>query len=388
VLSALEQEAAAHPTVDYQAQILQAASKVSADQLAQAQAAVSAAQAWGSYLQALQFQSPIAQAQTAMATANQSAAALGTTVAQLQATPWDQLSDPERQVLQAYATSQSQMFQAINSAAQADVQLIQSENLADPVRSAVASLARLNSEAQQQFGSMSGLISQARAGNQGAVQLLTSINQQTYQVFQSQQQAAQAFNQVQQAQVGITGNAPAVAALALKGAQQQLAAFKAAFPAAANSNNPQFAQLQTAFYNAQNQYLETTISYTENLISEQVSNNQISIGQAIQRLKVLQQRAQAVGNFAEVEQIQTQIQQYINQGNQNAAFNLPSNLNLPTLYEVRRTEGTPTGANYYGNTGTVNVSINISNQVDVQPAVNKLMQAVGGPPTTGLSLPL
>ena len=130
------------------------------------------------------------------------------------------------------------------------------------------------------------------------------------------------------------------------------------------------------------------ISYNETQVQELVATNKISIGQAIGKLQALQAQARAAGNQADVLKLQADIQQYINQGNENAAFNLPTNLNLPTLYEVRRTEGTGRGSNYYGNTGTVNVNINISNQADVQGAVNKLMSAVGGPPTTGLNAPL
>jgi hypothetical protein len=228
---------------------------------------------------------------------------------------------------------------------------------------------------------------QANMGNQQYVQLITALAQAQGNQFQQVLAQMDSVAALQQSQIALTGNTPAVALNALTNARQKLAAFKAKYPSQANAGNQQFAALQKAVYDAQGQFLESTISYNETQISELVATNQISIGQAIQRLRALQAQAAKAGNQAEVLKLQADIQQYINQGNENAAFNLPGNLNLPTLYEVRRTEGTPTNANYYGNHGTVNVSINISNQTDVQPAVNALMQAVGGPPTSGLSLP-
>ena len=229
--------------------------------------------------------------------------------------------------------------------------------------------------------------SQANLGNQEYATLLGQVYQAQGAYFQAQLQQIQSVAQVQQAQIGLTGNTPAVAANALQAARAALAAFKAKFPTQANSGNAEFNQLTAAVYAAQGNLLDQTISFNETQISELVATNKISIGQAITKLRALQAQAAAAGNQADVLKIQADIQQYINQGNENAAFNLPTNLNLPTLYEVRRTEGTPKGGNYYGNTGPVNVNINISNQVDVQPAVNALIRSIGGPPTSGLNLP-
>jgi hypothetical protein len=279
------------------------------------------------------------------------------------------------QVFQQQQTNIQAFWQAQGQAAQATGNSVAAaQDTLNGANAALANFRRVNPQAatmaNAQYAQLVGQVSQAQGG-----------------LFNAQIQQMQAVSQAAQARVALTGNAPAVAALALQQAQQALARFKSRFPSQANMANTQFAQLTAAVYQAQGTYLDQTISFTENQISELVGTNQLSIGQAINRLKGLQAQAKAAGNQAQVLAIQAQIQQYINQGNQNAQFNLPSNLNLPTLYEVRRTEGTPAGGNYYGNHGTVNVSINISNQTDVQPAVNKLMQAVGGPPTTGLTLP-
>lgn len=517
--------------VNLQPEITAAAGKVAQDQTNIENTRLSNIQSYASYTSALQFQDPVAQAQTTLASANSQAAAMGTSIAALQARPWDTLSEQAKTALNTWAQGQSQMFQAISSSTQNQIGLLQSANLANPLAGAMQSVNALNAEIQKQFGSQGNLQAQAAAGNQGAIQLLTQQNQQNFQVFQNQQQGIQSFwqsqsqaasasgdavksaqdtltgaqqalanfqrvhpeaanmanaqysqlvgavsqaqgqvfqaqqqsiqafwsaqassamvsgnaiaaaqdtlnganqalanfvrlhpqeatmanaeyaqlvQQVNQAQAGaiqaqlaqiqsvgdvvasqiaLTGNTPAVAQAQLATAKQKLAAFQQRFPHATIQNSQTLAQLVQQVNQAQANVLDQTISYTENQISELIATNQLSIGQGINQLRALQAKAKAAGDQAQVLAIQATIQQYINQGNENAQFNLPTNLNLPTLYEVRRTEATPKNANYYGNQGTVNVSINISNQTDVQPAVNALMQAVGGPPTSGLNLP-
>jgi hypothetical protein len=297
------------------AQVANASQTVYQDLYANTQTTLQNVQSYGQYLQTLDSQDPAKAAQDAINAANQGAAALGTSIAALQATPWNQLSANQQSILLQYA-------------------------------------------------------------------------QATQQAFTAAQQNIQALAAVAQSQAAITGNAPAGALSQLNAAQQQLQNFEATYPQLANSSNSTFNNLVAAVNNAKANYLTTTISFTESILQEEVGNNQISIGQAINQLKALQVKAAQAGNFAQVEQIQSAIQQYINQGNQNAQFNLPSGLNLPTLYEVRRTEGTPVGGNYYGNQGKVNVQINIGSNADVQPAVNTIMQAVGGSPTTGANLPV
>jgi hypothetical protein len=153
------------------------------------------------------------------------------------------------------------------------------------------------------------------------------------------------------------------------------------------SNSTQVQQLYQQFYAAQANVLSTQVSTTESLVQQGIEDNQISIAQGIQRLEVLKQQAEQANNPLMVEQLQTDIQNLINQGNQNAQFNLPSNLNIPTLYEVRRTEGTPATGSYNDNR-QVSVQINIGSNADVQSGVSQLLTAIAGPSTTGYALPI
>jgi hypothetical protein len=358
------------------AQYAQEQQAVAGQQLAQAQSTGASAVTLGQ-MKAASDQKILSTLQQAQAQAE----AIGKDTAALDA----QVANAAQTVYQdLYANTQTTLQNV-----QSYGQYLQTLDSQDPAQAAQDAINAANQGAAALGTSISALQaipwSQLSANQQS---ILLQYAQATQQTFTAAQQNIQALGTVAQSQVAITGNAPAGALAQLTTAQQQLANFEATYPQLANASNSTFNNLVAAVNNAKANYLTTTISFTESILQEEVGNNQISIGQAINQLKALQVKAAQAGNFAQVEQIQSAIQQYINQGNQNAQFNLPSGLNLPTLYEVRRTEATPTGGNYYGNQGNVNIQINIGSNADVQPAVNTIMQAVGGSPTTGANLPV
>lgn len=359
------------------------------------QANMSQIQGVASVQKGMDFQSPEAQAQDDIKSAQSQASAAGTSIAALQAQFANgTINSAGLQILNQYVSAQQEVFQAIATTAQAQVALLQSQDIGNPLAQAQDAITGLVQQIDKQYGSVAKLQQAAKnPANVDAVNTLSQLNQANYAAFQAQQANIQGKYTAQEATATAVGNTPKAADEALAAAKQALSAFTKKFPKDANLNNSAYSALYANWQTAQGNALSATISYGTNLLQEEVANNQISIGQEIAGLKTLQAKARKAGDNAEVEALQTQIQQAINQGNANASFDLPAGLNIPTLYEARRSEGTRAGSmagggsNYYGNTGQVNVNININGNTDTTAAVNRISQAVGGSPTTGNNLP-
>lgn len=359
------------------------------------QANMSQIQGVASVQKGMDFQNPGAQAQDDIKSAQSQAAAAGTSIAALQAQFANgTINSAGLQILNQYVSAQQEVFQAIATTAQAQVALLQSQDIGNPLAQAQDAITGLVQQIDKQYGSVAKLQQAAKnPANVDAVNTLSQLNQANYAAFQAQQANIQGKYTAQEATATAVGNTPKAADEALAAAKQALSAFTKKFPKDANLNNSAYSALYANWQTAQGNALSATISYGTNLLQEEVANNQISIGQEIAGLKTLQAKARKAGDNAEVEALQTQIQQAINQGNANASFDLPAGLNIPTLYEARRSEGTRAGSmagggsNYYGNTGQVNVNININGNTDTTAAVNRISQAVGGSPTTGNNLP-
>lgn len=115
---------------------------------------------------------------------------------------------------------------------------------------------------------------------------------------------------------------------------------------------------------------------------------QITTQQAIAQLQALLQLV--AGNKEKTQEILLKINELKKQLNQDLAFNLPTDLRLPTLYEVRRLaqSATPAGPGGYQDNRQVTVTIgDINNQGDLDTALDQIVSAVSGAPRGGNQQP-
>lgn len=122
-------------------------------------------------------------------------------------------------------------------------------------------------------------------------------------------------------------------------------------------------------------------------LSVQFEFEKISKNQYIQYLKALKQMPDITKK--QVLEIDRQIKQLSGELQQDLQFNLPTNLDLPTLYEVRRSIGSSssgslaTNGGGYNDNRNVNVVINVNNDADRAFVTQVLEDNLGGPPRSG-----
>ena len=122
-------------------------------------------------------------------------------------------------------------------------------------------------------------------------------------------------------------------------------------------------------------------------LSVQFEFEKISKNQYIQYLKALKQMPDITKK--QVLEIDRQIKQLSGELQQDLQFNLPTNLDLPTLYEVRRSIGSSssgslaTNGGGYNDNRNVNVVINVNNDADRALVTQVLEDNLGAPPRSG-----
>src|SRR5204862_6686068 len=98
-------------------------------------------------------------------------------------------------------------------------------------------------------------------------------------------------------------------------------------------------------------------------------------GHAIEQLTALM----SIANPKEQRELMLSIKQLRDQAGQDLQFNIPSEIKLPTLYEVRRSLQTPEGQGYNDNR-QVSVVMHVNNGMDQAAASKWLTDTVGTTP--------
>ncbi len=118
---------------------------------------------------------------------------------------------------------------------------------------------------------------------------------------------------------------------------------------------------------------DTTLNDATSDINFLLSTHKISNAQAIARLKTLNQAANLTK--AEHHQLEQQIYDLQHQAQQDLQFNLPTDIKLPTLYEARRfNEGGGGGSNYQDNR-VISIQVSTNAKLDGND-INRLTTAV------------
>ena len=242
----------------------------------------------------------------------------------------------------------------------AELNLAKAQNQDNPVAVANADLAIANQAVRDAAGKGAAAIDAALAQQLAAQKAVTD----------AQNAIEDAQLKLAEAQDTATGHPVAAAQIQLQLLQQQLARVQALAPN--DQNQVAILDLEAQIATAQANIVTTQVNTIEKSVKDQLALRQITTGTAIARLRDLE--SLAVGNSDLYNQIALEIQNLQQQSN--TQFNLPANLNLPTLYQARRLDQTPVGTNY-SSSQVVNITINANNTLDVAAAQQMLANAIG-----------
>lgn len=167
----------------------------------------------------------------------------------------------------------------------------------------------------------------------------------------------------------------------VKKAQDALAQYQAAHPGSNAGNDPQIATLQAGIVDANANLRDTRESEAEANIDFLLQMDKISEANAISLYQQLLDNADVVGLTTKQRQaLQLKIKGLRDSLGGDLAFNLPSDIRLPTLYEARRLNQT-TG-NYQDNRN-VTINMTANNTVDAQGALDVIVDTLSGPSRFG-----
>jgi hypothetical protein len=121
---------------------------------------------------------------------------------------------------------------------------------------------------------------------------------------------------------------------------------------------------------------DAKLSNRRDIIEFNLEMEKITTDQAIAQLQALM----SIADPAEQRDLLRRIKALRDQASQDLQFNIPDEIRLPTLYEVRRLNQTPAGSSYQDNrVVSVNIAA-INNQADMAAALNAIRDAAGGSP--------
>lgn len=272
----------------------------------------------------------------------------------------------------ALVAAQQAQVKANNDVQNAQDDLSAASVAGDPVKSAQAGLKKAQDAAAQAQGKAAQLEAAAQEISANT-QLEKAIND----VYNS-------YTDVLIAQANMAGNSVLAAQLGLKKAQDELAQVEQ-LAAQGQAGTKDINAAQANLDAAQAAVAQAEVSTAESNAQFLYDMGQITITQFINLLE--QAKADAKGNQTLIQQIDEQIKQLQNQAGTDLQFNLPTNIDLPNLYESRGlagSSGQSLGNNPtigVQNTGPVTVNINVANQNDVAGVQAAVASALGAPST-------
>lgn len=174
-----------------------------------------------------------------------------------------------------------------------------------------------------------------------------------------------------QAMAAAAGDSVEAARKALQIAKQQLANIKK------NSPKDQAAILraQADVVGAEAALRDADLSERQRAIDVALQLEQITVGQAIAQLQALLTIPKLTKE--QTDAILLKIKSLKDELGQDFRFNLPTDLYLPTAYEVRRAAQTPGGANNYNDNRTISVQVTAETNADPDAIASAVVNAVG-----------
>lgn len=140
-------------------------------------------------------------------------------------------------------------------------------------------------------------------------------------------------------------------------------------------------QLQEDVINKQAATRDAALQNQEDTIAFNLQVQKISQAQAVAEYRALLDQADLLGlTVTQRRDLEEKIFSLTQSLSQDAQFNLPSELALPTLYEGRRF--VQSGGNYQDNRN-VQIILNATNAIDGEAAIHTIVSALNQPPRTG-----
>lgn len=151
----------------------------------------------------------------------------------------------------------------------------------------------------------------------------------------------------------------------------------------ADPNGEAILRAKAAVVQANAAVRDSKLSTQQRDIDFALQMEQITTQQAIAQLQALLQLPGIT--VEQTQQLLLKIKQLQNDVSRDLQFDIPSEIKLPTMYEVRRLQqvGTPGGPQTYQDQRSYQINLSAGNQVDLQPAVDIIVGAITAPPRNG-----
>ena len=197
---------------------------------------------------------------------------------------------------------------------------------------------------------------------------------------EAQRSVANTISEIGQAQIGLlmafaeaAGDVNRVAQLQLDAAVKALADYQAANPGSNEANDPEISRLKGAIVSAEANKKQVARNDRLSIIDFQLATEQRTVQSAIAEMQAILDTMDA--GTAEYRDLYMKIYDLKKQASGDMAFNLPTDIRLPTLYEARRLNTAGGSANY--DQRNVNVTMYVNNGMDEQRAGQFLADSLG-----------
>lgn len=224
-------------------------------------------------------------------------------------------------------------------------------------------------------------IEEARYSAQIAVTNAEKLNAQTAMVQALRQRAeasltmADAYRSVDKALADAAGDAVKSAQIELDGIREHLAS------ARARGDKVGAVNLEAQLIAQQRVVDKTTLDTAEKDIDFYHEMGQTTLGQTIASYEAL--LPLAAKNKDDYQALLLKINQLRKEGSQNFAFNIPSEIKLPTLYEVRRANQTAAAGQSYQDARIITINFTANNTADSHAIANEIVDRFSGPSRFG-----
>lgn len=197
---------------------------------------------------------------------------------------------------------------------------------------------------------------------------------------EAQRNVANTISEIGQAQIGLlmafaeaAGDVNRVAQLQLDAAIKALADYQAANPGSNEANDPEISRLKGAIVSAEANKKQVARNDRLSIIDFQLATEQRTVQSAIAEMQAILDTMDA--GTQEYRDLYMKIYDLKKQASGDMAFNLPTDIRLPTLYEARRLNTAGSSANY--DQRNVTVTMYVNNGMDEQRAGQFLADSLG-----------
>ena len=224
-------------------------------------------------------------------------------------------------------------------------------------------------------------VDQARAAGRRASTEAERINAQAQLIeaeqglFDAHQAAADAYLNLDKALAEARGDAVGAALIEVKQARRNLD------NARKRGNNEAAVLAEAELVRSEANAVNTQISEGTRRIDTALQLERMTTGAAIEELRLLQRIPGATQE--RIDELEIKIRALQKDASANQAFNIPNDIKLPTLYEVRRANQTAAIGQSYQDARVITINFTANNTADAQGIANEIVDRFSGPSRFG-----